>query len=31
MEVIGFIIIALILASIADNTKSINKKFKDKL
>lgn len=29
MEVIGFIIIALILASIADNAKSINKKLKD--
>ena len=29
MEVIGFIIIVLILASIADNAKSINKKLKD--
>lgn len=31
MELIGFIIIVLILASILDNTKSINKKLKDKL
>lgn len=29
MEVIGLIIITLILASIADNAKSINKKLKD--
>ena len=30
MEFIGFFIIVLILASIADNTKSINKKLKDR-
>ena len=30
MEVIGFLIIALILASIADNAKSINKKLNDR-
>lgn len=29
MEVIGFILIAFILASIADDVKSINKKRKD--